>query len=118
MAARNATETTRIYRTNLSLARVGMLRLNVATMAALAFAFACMKPDASKTDTSHTTATAASAAVAAKVGESGGMKTPESVRYDPELDVFYVSNINGNPSDHDGNGFIAVVRADSTGAPA
>ena len=43
------------------------------------------------------------------------MKTPESVRYDPDLDVFFVSNINGNPSQHDGNGFIAVVRADSTG---
>ena len=43
------------------------------------------------------------------------MNTPESVRYDPELDVFFVSNINGNPSQHDGNGFIAVVRADSTG---
>jgi sugar lactone lactonase YvrE len=53
---------------------------------------------------------------ATKVGETGGMKTPESVRYDPELDVFYISNINGDASAHDGNGFIAVVRADSTGA--
>jgi sugar lactone lactonase YvrE len=58
--------------------------------------------------TSPTTAT--------KVGETEGMKTPESVRYDPELDVFYVSNINGGPSAHDGNGFIVVVPADSTGA--
>jgi hypothetical protein len=33
---------------------------------------------------------------ATKVGETGGMKTPESVRYDPELDVFYISNINGD----------------------
>jgi sugar lactone lactonase YvrE len=54
---------------------------------------------------------------ATKVGETGGMKTPESVRYDPELDVFYISNVNGDASAHDGNGFIAVVRADSTGAP-
>jgi sugar lactone lactonase YvrE len=52
---------------------------------------------------------------ATKVGETGDMKTPESVRYDPDLDVFFVANINGNPSQHDGNGFIAVVRADSTG---
>ena len=51
---------------------------------------------------------------AAKVGETGDMKTPESVRYDPDLDVFFVANINGNASQHDGNGFIAVVRADST----
>jgi sugar lactone lactonase YvrE len=44
------------------------------------------------------------------------MKSPESARYDPELDVFYISNINGQPSARDGNGFIAVVQADSTGA--
>jgi sugar lactone lactonase YvrE len=43
------------------------------------------------------------------------MKVPESVRYDPDLDVFFVSNIDGNPSAKDGKGFIAVVRADSTG---
>jgi sugar lactone lactonase YvrE len=49
-----------------------------------------------------------------KMGETGGMNVPESVKYDAELDVFFVSNINGNPSQKDGNGFIAVVRADST----
>ncbi len=46
------------------------------------------------------------------------MKTPESVRYDAELDVFYVSNINGNPSGKDNNGYIAIIRADSIGVPA
>jgi sugar lactone lactonase YvrE len=83
------------------------------------FLAACAK-EAAKTDTAQPAAAtpAAPAASASKVGEAGGMKTPESVRYDPELDVFYVSNINGNPSQHDGNGFIAIVRADSTGAPA
>ena len=50
-----------------------------------------------------------------KMGETGGMKVPESVKYDADMDVFFVSNINGNPSQKDGNGFIAVVRADSTG---
>src|ERR1041384_1238774 len=49
-----------------------------------------------------------------KMGETGGMKVPESVKYDADLDVFFVSNINGNPSQKDGNGFIAIVRADST----
>jgi sugar lactone lactonase YvrE len=63
-------------------------------------------------DTTH--ASGASAASATKLGETAGMKTPESVRYDPELDVYYVSNINGNPSQKDGNGFIMKVRADST----
>jgi hypothetical protein len=50
-----------------------------------------------------------------KLGETGGMSTPESVRYDAELDVYFVANINGNPSKRDNNGFITVVRADSTG---
>ena len=77
--------------------------------------------DASKTDSgkmvSATPAGAPAAATASKVGEVANMKTPESVRYDPELDVFYVSNVNGNPSQHDANGFIVVVRADSVGLP-
>jgi sugar lactone lactonase YvrE len=64
------------------------------------------------TDTAHAAATPTSAT---KVGETAGMKTPESVRYDPELDVYYVSNINGNPSQKDNNGFISRVRGDSTG---
>jgi sugar lactone lactonase YvrE len=50
-----------------------------------------------------------------KMGETMGMNVPESVKYDADMDVFFVSNINGNPSVKDGNGFIAVVRADSTG---
>jgi sugar lactone lactonase YvrE len=49
-----------------------------------------------------------------KMGETGGMNVPESVKYDADMDVFFVSNINGNPSQKDGNGFIAIVRADST----
>jgi sugar lactone lactonase YvrE len=53
-------------------------------------------------------------AVAERVGETAGFNVPESVKYDAELDVFYVSNVNGNPSQKDNNGFIARVRADST----
>lgn len=67
-------------------------------------------------DTPAAGSTAAAAVPRAqKVGETVGMKVPESVRYDPELDVYYVANINGNPSQKDNNGFIARVRADSTG---
>ena len=76
---------------------------------------ACAKTESTPQDTTKTLPPGADAAAApAKVGETPGMKTPESVRYDPDLDVFFVSNINGNPSVRDGNGFIAVVRADST----
>jgi sugar lactone lactonase YvrE len=80
--------------------------------------FGCAKTDQASDSAKPASAAApaTSPTTATKVGETDGMKTPESVRYDPELDVFYVSNINGNPSQHDGNGFIAVVRADSMAA--
>ena len=41
----------------------------------------------------------------------GGFHDPESVRYDPELDVFYVSNMYLFGSEKDGNGFITRVEA-------
>jgi sugar lactone lactonase YvrE len=41
--------------------------------------------------------------------EGVGFDTPESVRYDPEADVYLVSNINGDPRGKDGNGFISRV---------
>ncbi|NBC82290.1 MAG: hypothetical protein GVY19_02810 [Bacteroidetes bacterium] len=40
---------------------------------------------------------------------SEGLKTPESVFYDARHDLFYVSNINGKPTEKDNNGFIAKV---------
>lgn len=49
-----------------------------------------------------------------QTGETGDMKTPESVRYDPDQDVYFVSNIDGNPSQKDRKGAIVKVRADST----
>jgi sugar lactone lactonase YvrE len=91
--------------------------LNAAVIIATGALFsACGKQEAPATDTTKpATAAAPAPASASKLGETPSMKTPESVRYDADLDVFFVSNINGNPSQHDGNGFIAVVRADSTG---
>lgn len=45
-----------------------------------------------------------------KVWESEAVfKVPESVFYDAERDVIYVSNIDGKPTDMDGNGFISKV---------
>jgi DNA-binding beta-propeller fold protein YncE len=43
-----------------------------------------------------------------------GFKQPESVKYDTGLDVWYVSNINGDPSDKDGNGFISRLKSDGS----
>lgn len=37
------------------------------------------------------------------------LKTPESVQFYPVNNTFFVSNINGNPSDLDSNGFISIV---------
>jgi len=59
------------------------------------------------------TATGADSA-ARKLGVLAQMKTPESVHYDADLDVWFISNINGNPSQHDGNGYIVKVPAEST----
>ena len=36
-------------------------------------------------------------------------KVPESVYYDEARDQIYVSNINGDPSGHDGNGFLSLL---------
>ncbi len=38
-----------------------------------------------------------------------GLQTPESILYDSKADVYLVSNINGNPTAADGNGFISRV---------
>ncbi len=38
-----------------------------------------------------------------------GLQTPESVLYDRRDDVYLVSNINGNPTGADGNGFISRI---------
>jgi sugar lactone lactonase YvrE len=78
-----------------------------------AITVACGK-DRPAADSTAGGTTSAGSAAAAKLGETVGFNVPESVRYDAELDVYYVSNINGNPSLRDNNGFIARVRADST----
>lgn len=39
-------------------------------------------------------------------------KNPESVVYDAKRDLFYVSNVNGNPPEKDGNGFISKLSRD------
>lgn len=41
-----------------------------------------------------------------------GLKTPESVLFDAQSNLIYVTNIDGNPTEKDGNGFISVLTAD------
>jgi sugar lactone lactonase YvrE len=41
-------------------------------------------------------------------------KVPESVCFDPESRILYVSNIDGKPTEKDGNGYIAMLSPDGT----
>jgi len=41
-----------------------------------------------------------------------GFQTPESILHDPDEDLYLVSNINGNPTGTDDNGFISRVAPD------
>ena len=43
-----------------------------------------------------------------------GFATPESVLYDAQADIYLVSNINGNPTGQDDNGFISRLKPDGT----
>lgn len=58
---------------------------------------------------------AASAGKPTAVGSTEGLQGPESVRYDPALDAFFISNINGHPGRKDNNGWIGIVSADRKG---
>ncbi len=42
------------------------------------------------------------------------LKTPESVLFDQERNVMYVANINGDPIEKDGNGFISILKPDGS----
>jgi sugar lactone lactonase YvrE len=54
------------------------------------------------------------AAMFRKVGETGNLQGPESARYDRDLDVWFVSNVNGSPTGKDNNGYISRLRPDGT----
>ncbi len=47
-----------------------------------------------------------------KIGEVTGLATPEGALYDVARDVWYISNINGNPNELDNNGYITKVSGD------
>lgn len=69
-------------------------------------AMACGNPE------QQPAAETAAPAAPQQVGEASGLKTPESARYDATQDLWFVSNINGNPSQKDGNGFIVRFTAE------
>jgi len=91
-------------------------------LAALTFAgalAACRGKDHSSAGRDTTAAmapdsTAAQPGAAAGPTKVEGFEHPESVKYDAELDVWYVSNINGSPFDKDGNGYLSRLKSDGS----
>ncbi len=55
------------------------------------------------------------ATTAHRVGVVQGLYGPESVRYSPDQDVYFVSVMNGPGSDKDDNGYIVQIAADTLG---
>jgi sugar lactone lactonase YvrE len=53
---------------------------------------------------------------AERIGTTDGLAVPEAARFDGELDVWFVSTINGNPSARDNNGAIVIVQPDAPSA--
>lgn len=47
-------------------------------------------------------------------GTATGFSGPEAVRYDPDQDIYFVSNFNGDGNDRDENGFISKISPDGT----
>jgi sugar lactone lactonase YvrE len=69
--------------------------------------------DAGETGTRGDTAAAADSGPAATMALTlEGLQAPEAARFDPELGLYFVSNINGSPMAKDGNGFISRVTRD------
>ena len=91
------------------------IRWALATAALVSTAACGRKPDAGSAADS-TAAGARDTAVQAAPGPSSvaGFQAPESVKYDGELDVWYVSNINGSPLAKDGNGYISRLKSDGS----
>jgi hypothetical protein len=52
------------------------------------------------------------ATAAEPLWETAGFANPESVLWDPAKKILYVSNVNGNPPDKDGNGYISKLSQD------
>jgi len=60
-----------------------------------------------------TTSPTATMATSAQPQKLTGFQTPESVLYDADQDVYFVSNINGQPTAADDNGFISRINPDT-----
>lgn len=55
---------------------------------------------------------AKTAAQPQRIASVEGLSQPEALSFDPNLNVYFVSNVNGSPGVKDGNGFISRITAD------
>src|SRR5437763_1235258 len=76
--------------------------LRVTLAVALVLQAGACKPKAAKTTTSQPQ----------RIASVEGLSAPEAVSFDPNLNVYFVSNINGSAGVKDGNGFISRITAD------
>ncbi len=80
--------------------------------------YSCSNQSENQSETSDTTTSAVVEPITptlTKVWETDTvLTTAESTLYDKDNDIIYVSNINGNHSVKDGNGFISRLEADGT----
>ncbi|HUR93326.1 MAG TPA: hypothetical protein VMY76_02000 [Gemmatimonadales bacterium] len=89
-------------------------------VALLALAVACGGNDRSAAVADSTSGLAAGdSSAGGSPGGTGdsrleGFENPESVKYDGDLDVWYVSNVNGSPVGKDGNGYISRLKGDGS----
>jgi len=94
-------------------------KLSLAALTLSGALAACGGKDHPAAGRDTTTAMSADSAAAAPAPTAGpakveGFEHPESVKYDAELDVWYVANINGSPFDEDGNGYISRLKSDGS----
>ena len=94
--------------------------LTIAALTLTGTLAACGGGDRAAHDRDSTAAASATdSAAPASAAASGptrvtGFQHPESVKYDADLDVWYVANINGSPFQKDGNGYISRLKGDGT----
>jgi hypothetical protein len=70
---------------------------------------ACAREETQQTAAASDTSTAQDSTH--RVATLTGLSGPEAVRYDPDQDVYFISNFNGAPAG-DANGFVSRARAD------
>lgn len=88
----------------------------ILALAGLTLTAACGRTDRPGAGADSAAAATGDSSAAAASGPSRveGFEAPESVKYDPDLDVWYVANINGTPVGKDGNGYLSRLRSDGS----